>query len=392
MRHATASDSFRIHRATPRAMAGELTRRSAEGYVCTELRTCPLGVRATLMPAPADEPMRLFEAIPWTSFWQPEGWDHAYSIRTHGFISRPLPAGTVVETATYRDQDAATEQAWLTAHAARGLQLIAIREKTYYFAPADPAEVTYTVVAGDGSPHRTRPLVPPSTIPDTKGRYYIDRSEKGRTYYASMPAPLPPREGGRMDYRDYRLAQAACRSRHEGPVAILALVTACLLLVCCVIMSLLFPSEISIYLLGLCMSFGMGSGGLALLYTVRRERALLSRLKLIGEIPKTPPLRVRHLPKRSVLTAPDGDAATRLSGLLRLRLDYATIATVLGAFALAVFHVSLFDESLGLLSRLERLVTVVIFLIGAIVFLSRIRILSRDLRTLIHEIEKREEE
>ncbi len=380
MSHRT-SDSPIIHARHIHAVeiARDLTRRSAEGLACTDRRRRSGVTTLTFAPAP-DEPMRLFATLQWDRFWKPVGWDFAFSDKEACYISRPLPSGTVTATGTYAEEDFEEEQALLADHAARGLRLVAVRGDTYYFVPAEPAAIAYTVAENPSAFGYQALLTPPAAEPDEHGRYFLCMNETGRCYFADVPSPLPPREGDFLDYDGFCDGLADHYRDAERTIGIifgLGLGLALLLAVADLLSRsrALVPSGL---LLVSAILFGALLFGL--IRMLRREhRRILAGITSEADYPTTPPPVSK---KARPAALPATDACTHLRTLKRQRLIQGVWATFsIGVFLFTVY--CLLTDSLGenidLLDAIILLVALPFSTFGAV---SRFRSLSRKIREM----------
>ncbi len=384
MSHSPTSATTRKFCSNDFDAARELTTRSAVGFVCTDLRSRLDGVLLTFAPAPADEPMRLYEAIQVEKFWHPVGWDFAFFHKTACYFSRPLPPGTVAEEASFVEEEYAEEQAFLAAHAANGQRLIAVRGKTYYFAPAVPATVTYTVIDRGFFSAYVSPLLPPATELDEHGRYFITLGEGGRVYLSDAPSPLPARDGIPPDYTAFTAAverHTRRLGRTMGGICGFFIAAA---LVICLLAALFFQSALPV--VGV---FAGGMAALSLLLGVvmrtlitREQDRLFTLIPSAADYPRVPPSKKPV----DVPVAPLATPALRRSTLNRRRLLYAVLS--LGSAVLfAVLLIALLRDGLAstLFDDPESLLLLPTAPVSAIVFALRFLSISRKLRTMREE-------
>ncbi len=171
-----------------------LNQAAAKRQTCVSIAESGNKTTLTLRTLPPDEPPRLWYAVPWLHFNQPKGWDYVGHTNRFAFYSRPLPAGTTAETR--RGGSYPELAAWLGEMAAKGTHLVAAYGDTYYFVPAAPAAVRYTV--GDlglnsrafTADRRELTAQCNATEPDAAGWYFVTYSDT-LAIFADRPGLAP---------------------------------------------------------------------------------------------------------------------------------------------------------------------------------------------------------
>ncbi len=384
-RNQTTPDTRRIRHSDPNALADELTRLSAEGWVCTDIRYRRGAPEATLAPAPDGEPYRLFHGIPWNRFWQPEGWDYAFSDGvSHYYITYPLPLGTVAEAANFAAEEAfAEEQDFLSDHARRGLHLIAVRGSIDFFLPAEPADLHYTVIEGRLTASRDHALIPPATTPDEEGHYFFTFGDSGRAYFADAPSKLPPREGHFPDHAAWR---AAFNEYHRGTLRMFRTVFGGIGLVAAIAFSLLdFFEQKRFSWKDFGISMAVSAGLLALVFAIvtlilrRSHQKTLSRIQSEADYPRVPP----NPKPRNTPAVPAADEHSRIRALQYRRLTYGLVVLLLTVVMLFSLHTILtFPNGTDGATLVESVVALLFAPFALVFFAVRFVSLSRKLRSM----------
>lgn len=382
-RKSSDPSAFRVNGHDPSETAEELTRQSAAGYTCVEMTRRIGGMRMTFAQAAPDEPICLYEAIPWEKFWQPAGWDFFKSEKHHYYISRPLPPGTIVEDAAYGEEEFAEEQAWLAEHAARGFQLVAVRDNSYYFVPADPAELTYTVVDGGFPFSGARPLTPPPTEPDEHGCYFIDMENTGRAYFADAPSPLPPRTGTFMDADTCRAHFNSQYNRYEKGCKIFIVGVAIALWVIALGLAAFRPADLAVAaFLAVMGLINFGARFLVVRFLRRDLQKILDRLSPDGELPKAPPKAFGFPKKPSASPIPASDEAARLAGFRSSRRAYGLLALLCLGGACTSLCDLIGNQSADWFDKIKMIIAFLVFAAVFLLFIIRYTSISRKMREM----------
>ncbi len=374
----------------PVELAIELTHKSVEGFACTDIRSRRGTVEATLAPAPVGEPYRLYRAIPWNRFWQPDGWDYAFSDGTsHYYISYPLPAGTVAERSDFTaEENFAEEQAFLADHARNGLHLVAMQEDIYFFLPAEPTETNYTVAES------RRPLLtgtdnwlPPATEPDTEGRYFLTFGIGNRAYFADSPSRLSPRVGQFPDYDTFR---TAFDEYHSGSLRKFWTILAGSGMVGSILFILLtfFEDSRSFSWKGMGVSLAVLAGLLALIFLIgtlcirHRDRQTLARIQSEVDYPRTLPSQT----PRDIPAIPDADEASRLRALKNRCIMHGLTALFLTVVFVMTLYTFFFNpDTMDNLTWVDGIIALLCAPFAIVCFAARFFSLFRKIRSMKKE-------
>ncbi len=179
-----------------------LNDRAPDGMTCTAVTRRRFKTVLTFETAPADAPLCIWQTVPWGNFCQPAGWDYALADDTNVYYTRPLPPGTVAVCRTFGPNDTASVAAFLTEQAAAGLHLVAAWRDLFYFTPAPPASLCYTVThAPPNDPavlHDTMMLCN-AVRPDAANRYFI-ACNGSLVIHSDTPGLAPAHEGRRVPF------------------------------------------------------------------------------------------------------------------------------------------------------------------------------------------------